>query len=48
MSRDPTELAEQWAREPERPILIVDEVREHDAGVEFVTYCRVAPLNCRA
>ena len=44
MSRDPTELAEQWAREPERPILIVDEAREHEAGVEFVTFCCVVPL----
>lgn len=39
MGRDPTELAELWKREPGRPVLIVDEVREHDAGAEFVTYC---------
>lgn len=39
MGRDPTELAEQWRREPNRPVLIVDEVREHDSGAEFVTYC---------
>ncbi|MGK5085389.1 hypothetical protein WDW37_19045 [Bdellovibrionota bacterium FG-1] len=38
MARDPSFIVEAWHVDPERPVMLVDEVREAEAGVEFVTF----------
>lgn len=40
MARDPNLIAEDWAKNPNRPVYIIDEVREADAGEgEYVIFC---------